>query len=147
MTRYEPPKISYHVTQRVLQKIVKKKKTNLKNCSTFFYSFSVGRGGSRISQTEVPTAERGCINLLLGKMFAKNCMKMKEIGHWGQGGRSLGRFIRQLLVLMSASGGSLISRKARRYKLYCFSHSGYFCFLPKHNSPRSVIINIVILIC
>ena len=80
MTRYEPPKISYHVTQRVLQKIVKKK-TNLENCSTFFYSFSVGRGRSRISQTEVPTAERGCINLLLGKMFAKNCMKMKlDIG-------------------------------------------------------------------
>ena len=34
----------------------------------------------------VPTPERGCVNLLLGKMFAKNCMKMKETGRgWGGG--------------------------------------------------------------
>ena len=39
-------------------------------------------GGSRISQTEECGANlRGAIaNLLLGKIFAEKCMKMKEIG-------------------------------------------------------------------
>ena len=47
-----------------------------------FYVTSNGSGGSRISKVEGGggTNPRGRdINLLFGKIFAENCMKMKEI--------------------------------------------------------------------
>ena len=42
-----------------------------------------GSGGSRISQREVPTPEFGAKTFYVGKIFAENCMIMKEIGPRG----------------------------------------------------------------
>ena len=74
-------KVSYLVTQWLLQKIVKKNK--LKELFHSFVTPSVLAVVDQGFPKRVPTPERGDINLLLGKMFAKKCMKMKEIGHGG----------------------------------------------------------------
>ena len=74
------------------------------------FSYTVYIGGSRISQTGVPTPEFRP-NLFFGKIFGENCMKMKEIGPrgWTFNGLvshfeiefvKLGEFIYVLLVFM-----------------------------------------------
>ena len=47
------------------------------------HTFVDCRGGSRISQKGAPTPEFG-VKTLFSKIFAENCMEMKEIGPTGE---------------------------------------------------------------
>ena len=59
------------------------KPTHLDACAKSKGNQLLHSGGSRISQTGVANPWVWGENLLFGKIFAKNCMKMKEIGPAG----------------------------------------------------------------